>query len=178
MVTHIWSVLRKCMFRLEGRTKPPAVKSFMWSGKDSFKFVFRHLYKKHMVDWFSLNPCWPTHSAGKLHFRVLQACLTFVLFELQEHSVRSTHCPPPQPVSHTLSRKVVICRKMADRKSLIPSDIQCSSYLVYHADSHLSWAYINNYTASVSLIIVVSGMYSAAVKRWGIGVSSHFSVFF
>lgn len=53
------------------------------------------------------------HSAGKPQLHVLQASLTFVLFELQEHTVRSMHCPLPQPVSHSPSlalSEVFICQ--------------------------------------------------------------------
>lgn len=74
-------------------------------------------------------------------------------------TVRSSHCPLPPPVSHSppsLYLRDCYLSKMADRKSLMPSDVQCSSCLVYRTDSHLSWAYINNYTVPVSLIIGAS----------------------
>lgn len=66
--------------------------------------------------------------------------LPLCFLELQEHTVRRMHCPPPPPVSHPppLSlplTQVFICRKTADRGSPIPPDIQCSSCLVYHTDS-------------------------------------------
>lgn len=94
--------------------------------------------------WLADTFCWKATFSCPCRL-VLPLCLV---------SYRSMHYPAP--VSHSPSLCGCYLLKMADRKSLIPSDIQCSSYLVYHTGSHLSWTYINNYTAPVLLIIVVS----------------------
>lgn len=97
-------------------------------------------------------------------------------------SYRSTRCGACivhcLSLFHILSRSLGGCHllKMADRKSLIPSDTQYSSYLVYHTDSHLSCAYINNYTAPVLHIIVVSAQKCVfcCCQEMGIGMSPLF----
>lgn len=87
---------------------------------------------------------------------------------------------PPQPLPHSLSIRDCYLLEMADRKSLIPSDIACSSYLVYHSDSHLSWTNINNYTVPVVLIIVapVPRYVFCCCQEMGIEMSSVLFFFF
>ena len=88
---------------------------------------------KHTADWFFIGVALAQLILLESHsFMSCRLVLPLCFLELQEHTVRRMHCPPPPPLSLT---QVVICRKTADRGSPIPPDTQCSSCLVYHTDS-------------------------------------------
>lgn len=154
-VVYVWSVLAKSCWNVCLGLGISHILEILKKAKVPFLIsVWAHLLRP-TPDWFSSGSCWPTQSAGKPQPCFLQACLTFVLLEQQEHTVRSMHCPLPRLVSHRLSSGGSYLLEMANRKNLISSDIQYVFYLCTTL-TYLSRSHINKYTAPAALIIGAS----------------------
>lgn len=157
MMLSVWSVLSKCLFPClpGGQNRATCCKILYAIGKAFFKFVFRHVNQStRLADfhWAGAGQSILLESHSSMFCRPgLPLC--FLSCRSTQSGACIAHC---LSLFHITSLSGCYLSKMADRRTLMPSDTQCSSCIVYHTESHLSWAYINNYRAPVALIIVVS----------------------